>query len=75
MNYRCIWAGLLLAALLVCRGAHAAEPAAKSQVGAVSAALAKAGNNRAEIQAALDRVPKDQAEGMRFLVIHMPQRD
>ena len=75
MNNRYIWTGLLLSALLVCRGAQAAEPAAKSQVGTVSAALAKAGDNRAEIQAALDRVPKDQAEGMRFLVIHMPPRD
>jgi hypothetical protein len=42
---------------------------------AIKDALAKSGDNRAEIKAALDRVPDNQTEGMRFLVAHMPQRD
>ncbi|MBC7853680.1 MAG: polyhydroxyalkanoate depolymerase, partial [Pirellulaceae bacterium] len=38
-------------------------------------ALEKAGDNRAEIQKALDDVPAAQREGMEFLVANMPSRD
>jgi hypothetical protein len=60
-----------LAALFVCFRAEAAEPSADP----ITTALDKAGDNRSEIQAALNRVPVDQVEGMRFLVVHMPERD
>ena len=38
-------------------------------------ALQKAGDNRAQIAAALKRVPADQREGLVFLVENMPERD
>ena len=42
---------------------------------AVAAAIAKAGDNRAELQRALQKVPDEQRAGMRFLIEHMPDRD
>ena len=42
---------------------------------AITSALQRAGCNRAQIQAALDRSPADQREGMQFLVTHMPDQD
>lgn len=41
----------------------------------VVAALERAGDNRSEIAAALERVPIGQREGMRWLVEHMPAND
>ncbi|HIA19292.1 MAG TPA: polyhydroxyalkanoate depolymerase, partial [Planctomycetaceae bacterium] len=41
----------------------------------ITAALKRAGENRGQIQAALDRSPKAQREGMQFLVTHMPDQD
>src|SRR5262245_13362328 len=41
----------------------------------IDAALARAGGNRAEIQAALDKAPADEREGMQFVVAYMPERD
>jgi hypothetical protein len=41
----------------------------------ITAALKRAGENRGQIQAALDRSPKAQREGMQFLVTHMPGQD
>ena len=42
---------------------------------AISSALKRAGTNRSQIQAALDRSPAQQREGMQFLVAHMPDHD
>lgn len=42
---------------------------------AISAQLEKAGENKAELASALDRVPVDEREGMEFLIENMPQRD
>jgi len=42
---------------------------------AIRSALQRAGSNRLQIQAALDRSPADQKEGMQFLVTHMPDQD
>ena len=41
----------------------------------LNAALALAGDNRAEISAALEKVPDDQRKGMRWLIERMPARD
>jgi len=41
----------------------------------VNAALQRAGTNRGELERALRDVPESQAEGMRFLIAHMPARD
>ena len=42
---------------------------------AISSALERAGANRAQIQAALDRSPANQRPGMEFLVTYMPDHD
>ncbi|MCP4811512.1 MAG: polyhydroxyalkanoate depolymerase, partial [Planctomycetaceae bacterium] len=42
---------------------------------AISSALKRAGTNRSQIQAALDRSPAKQREGMQFLIAHMPDHD
>jgi hypothetical protein len=41
----------------------------------IKLALEKAGENRAEINKALEQVPKDQAKGMRFIIGNMPEAD
>ena len=41
----------------------------------ISSALKRAGTNRSQIQAALDRSPAKQREGMQFLIAHMPDHD
>ena len=41
----------------------------------IATALIRAGDNRAQIQTALDKTPAGQQEGMRFLVAYMPDRD
>ncbi|MAR12049.1 MAG: hypothetical protein CL681_28395 [Blastopirellula sp.] len=41
----------------------------------VEQALAAAGENRGELEAALAQVPASQRPGMRFLIAHMPPRD
>jgi hypothetical protein len=41
----------------------------------IAQALVRAGENRGEIERALNEVPKDQQAGMRFLVENMPDRD
>lgn len=38
-------------------------------------AFVKAGQNRVELQAALDQTPKNQKEGMAYLISYMPKRD
>ena len=42
---------------------------------AIQDALERAGENRAEIEQALDQVPARQRKGMHFLVEHMPTQD
>jgi hypothetical protein len=42
---------------------------------AIESALQRAKDNRSQIENALKDVSKEQAEGMRFLVSHMPERD
>ena len=42
---------------------------------AIQDALERAGDNRAEIEQALDQVPARQRKGMQFLVEHMPTQD
>ena len=38
-------------------------------------AMVKAGENAVEIQMALTEVPKEQKEGMAFIISYMPKRD
>lgn len=38
-------------------------------------ALQRAGENATELRQALARVPKEQAEGLAFLIAYMPERD
>lgn len=38
-------------------------------------ALATAGSNRAQLEAALRQIPGDQKRGLEYLITHMPQRD
>ena len=42
---------------------------------AIDSALQRAQENRGQIEKALQEAPEDQAEGLRFLVRHMPERD
>ena len=51
------------------------DPSAADLPAPIESALARAGENRAEIQAALDGAPAAQADGMTFLVANMPKRD
>jgi predicted esterase len=41
----------------------------------VRTGLERAGNNAAELRQALDEVPENHKEGMRFLIAYMPERD
>jgi len=41
----------------------------------VESALARAGDNAGQLRKALDDAPEDEKEGVRFLVVHMPDRD
>ena len=56
--------------IISCHALFAAENPA-----AISSALKRAGTNRSQIQAALDRSPAKQREGMQFLIAHMPDHD
>jgi hypothetical protein len=61
-------------AILVATGAVAlAEPQKRSD--AVEKQLAKAKDNRTELEKALDGVPAEQRKGMEFLVANMPESD
>ena len=55
--------------------APADEPAPPWWDGAVTEALGRAGDNRAELEKALAKVPAGQRPGMAFLVAHMPEAD
>ena len=63
---------LTLLALLVAGPAVAAD---RWWDDAVEQALAKAKDNRGELEKALADVPKDQRKGMAFLVANMPDAD
>jgi len=41
----------------------------------VESALARAGDNAKQLRKALEDAPKDQRDGLRFLIAYMPQRD
>ena len=41
----------------------------------LDSALARAGDNRPELERALEQVPQSQREGMEFLIRYMPERD
>ncbi|MDC0935955.1 transglutaminase domain-containing protein [Pirellulales bacterium] len=70
MNSRCVLAALVLVSMSAVRGLGSEEPSSL-----VESALARSGDNALQIRKALDEVPEDQQEGMRFLVAHMPERD
>lgn len=73
--------GLLVASLFAASAVfvRAAEPDATAttleNIAAIESALARASENREQIQKALDSAPGEQQPGMRFLVEHMPGRD
>jgi len=64
---------LSLAALLVTGFVASAEPPRRSE--AVEKQLAKAKDNRAELEKSLDGVPAEQRKGMEFLIANMPDSD
>ncbi len=65
------WMARFLAMLLLgCFLLHA-----PAWAGEVDSALDRAGENREQIQQALDQVPDDQRLGMEWLVTHMPEED
>ncbi len=64
---------LVAASFLLGIFANAAEPAKRSD--AVEKQLAKAKDNRKELEKALDGVPAEQRKGMEFLVANMPDSD
>lgn len=68
---RSVWWGMCLAVwLTTCGGsARAEEPAP------VADALRRAGDNRAELETALAKIPADQKAGLEFLIANMPERD
>lgn len=63
----------LLLALVFLRPCQPGAAAESSP--AVTAALGRAGANRAQIEQALKDSPPEQREGMQFLVLNMPERD
>lgn len=66
---------LLLASVLMfsCAGKYPGIPESYHKL--LDETLAKAGDNRAELEKALKETPKEQKEGMAFLVAYMPERD
>lgn len=65
-----------LAALFVLLSVSADRTAsAADDAEPVGAALARAGDNRPELELALERIPADQRVGLQFLIANMPERD
>lgn len=62
-------------AFVVLLGLDLVTTAAGAPPDAFEAALIDAGANRAELERAIDGVPEDQREGMRWLITHMPASD
>lgn len=69
---RCL--ALLVASVLIVQAAPA-DPPAPWWPAEVEKALAKAKDNRAELEKALAAVPAEQRKGLAFLVAHMPDAD
>src|SRR4051794_15990373 len=70
------WVGRLVGVLAALQLATASAQDAKAWWPKdVEAALGRAGDNRAEIEKALNRTPAGQRRGMAFLVANMPERD
>ena len=63
-------AGIALAVLLLAASVPGDQPGAP-----VAKGIERAGANRAQLEAALQAVPKDQLTGMQWLIEHMPERD
>lgn len=59
--------------MLSCGGRYAGIP--ESYHALLDEALVNAGENRGEMERALEQAPKDQREGMAFLVAYMPAND
>lgn len=66
---------LLAAALIACPGPVPAGPPAAWWPADVEQALAKAKDNRPELEKALAAVPREQRKGLAFLVANMPDAD
>jgi len=66
---------LVVAAILGLLTSVAATAADSITDKQIAGALEKAGDNRKELQTAIDDVPTNQRKGMRFLVAYMPERD
>jgi poly(3-hydroxybutyrate) depolymerase len=66
---------LFVAALIVCPHLIAADPPAAWWTDEVGQALARAKDNRPQLEKALADVPKDQRKGMAFLITNMPDGD
>ena len=67
--------GLFALSLFIAWPVTAAEPPAKWWGVDVEQALARAKDNRAELEKALAGVPEGERKGMAFLVANMPERD
>jgi poly(3-hydroxybutyrate) depolymerase len=62
---------IVAAMLIVAGGASGSDGLSKL----VDSALKRAGDNAAELRAAIDKAPGEQKEGVWFLIAHMPKRD
>jgi len=62
---------------LIVSGTLAGLPACESSdwPDAVERTLDAAGDNRGELEAAMQQVPPQQAQGLQFLIVNMPERD
>jgi len=65
-----------LAAFVVVVSAFCQPPVCRADdVGAIPSALERAGDNRPELELALDKIPATQKPGLQFLIANMPDRD
>ena len=64
-----------LMTLVLCPATFAADPPARWWPDDVEQALAKAKDNRPELEKALAAAPQDQRKGMAFLIANMPDTD
>ncbi|MEO2017865.1 MAG: transglutaminase domain-containing protein [Fuerstiella sp.] len=70
---RCHALSCLAVAAIICL--FASDGLAEDLSAEIKAALDRAGDNRKQIQRALDQTPAEQRAGVRFLVAWMPERD
>ncbi len=71
----CVWLVGVLSLFLFLTTAGAAPPQKPPQDKAVAQALGRAGANRPQLEAALQRVPAGQRAALRFLIANMPDTD